>query len=209
MKKTAHIILIAGLMFSILGGCGVQKETYEPDVLPRLREYQSITYSSPGLLSDEYRVTVQVHIDEEGNVLRADLPQSTGLRELDDSIITTVKRWKYYPAEVKGEPIALLVSQQITIRFEPPMQYTMAEIVVPSNTLADSLVQEIQKGIEFEQLARKFSQSHSAFNGGYLGQVELKNFRPDIYQVVRKLYPGDISIPLLVDHSYIIYKRIK
>jgi parvulin-like peptidyl-prolyl isomerase len=110
---------------------------------------------------------------------------------------------------VKGQPVPLAMSQLITIRFEPTLLYTLAEIVVPSSALADSLVQEIQNGMEFEELARKFSNSRSAIIGGYLGNVELKNFRPDIYQVVRKLYPGDVSAPLTVDHSYIIYKRIK
>ncbi len=209
MKKIALSILIIGSMISILGGCAVQREVYEPDVLPRLRDYQPITWTSPVINRTEYRVAVQMNIDEEGNVVRAALRKSTGSKDLDDSILTAVQRWKYYPAEVKGQPVPLAMSQQITIKFEPSVLYTLAEIVVPRSTLADSLVQEIQNGIEFEELARKFSNSRSANIGGYLGSVELKNFRPDIYQVVRKLYPGDVSAPLTVDHSYIIYKRIK
>jgi TonB family protein len=209
MKKTALIILVVGSMISILGGCAVQREMYEPDVLPRLRDYQPIVCASPVVSSAEYRVTVQMNIDEAGNVTHAVLRRSTGSKGLDDSIITAVRRWTYYPAEVKGQPIPLAMAQQITIRFEPSLLYTLAEIVVPRSTLADSLFREIQDGIEFEELARKFSNSQSAIIGGYLGNVELKNFRPDIYQEVRKLYPGDVSAPLTVDHSYIIYKRIK
>ncbi len=196
-------------MLSILGGCGVQRETFEPDVLPKLRDYQPITCSSPLLRNDGYYAMVQLSIDEKGNVIRAVLIRSTGLQDLDDSIATTVKRWKYYPAEVQGKPIALSLLQQLSIRFEPPVQYSMAEIVVSTSALADSVIQEIEKGVEFEQVARKFSQSQSASIGGYLGAIELKNFRPDIYNVVRKLYPGDISTPLLIDHGYVIYKRIK
>jgi TonB family protein len=203
------IALIIGSMISILGGCAVQREAYEPDVLPRLRDYHPITCTSPLVNSAEYRVTVQMNIDEEGNVVRAALRKPTGSKDFDDSILTAVQRWKYYPAEVKGQPVPLAMSQQITIRFEPSLLYTLAEIVVPRSTLADSLVQEIYNGIEFEELARKFSNARSAIIGGYLGNVELTNFRPDIYQVVRKLYPGDVSAPLTVDHSYIIYKRIK
>jgi TonB family protein len=209
MNKTAFIILIIGSTISVLGGCAVQREVYEPDVLPRLRDYQPIIYTSPVLNSTEYRVTVQMNIDEEGNVVSAALRKPTGSKDFDDSILTAVQRWKYYPAEVKGQPVPLAMSQQITIKFEPSVLYTLAEIVVPRSTLADSLLHEIENGIEFEDLARKFSNSRSANIGGYLGSVELKNFRPDIYQVVRKLYPGDISAPLTVDHSYIIYKRIK
>jgi TonB family protein len=209
MKKIALVVLIVGSMISILGGCAVQREAYEPDVLPRLRDYQPITCTSPVVGSTEYRVTVQMNIDEKGNVIHAALRRSTGSMDLDDSILTAVQRWTYYPAEVKGQPVPLAMSQLITIRFEPSLLYTLAEIVVPSSTLADSLVQEIHNGIEFEELARKFSNSRSAIIGGYLGNVELKNFHPDIYQVVRKLYPGDVSAPLTVDHSYIIYKRIK
>jgi hypothetical protein len=137
------------------------------------------------------------------------LRKTTGSRELDDSILTAVQHWKYYPAEVKGKPVPLAMAQQITIKFEPSLLYTLAEIVVPSSALADSIVREIRNGTEFEDLARRFSNSRSAVIGGYLGSVELKNFRPDIYKEVRKLYPGDISAPLTVDHSYIIYKRIK
>jgi TonB family protein len=209
MKKALLISLVTGSMISILGGCGAQREINEPDILPRLREYHPIVSSLPGMIKNEYHVMVQVNIDEEGNVARAFLQQSTGLKELDDSIITSVRQWKFYPAEIHGQPVALLVAQQLTIRFEPPVQYTMAEIVVPRSTLADTVTQEISKGVEFEELARRLSTSNTAIMGGYLGQVELKNFRPDIYTVIKKLLPGEVSNPQLIDHSYVIYKRLK
>jgi TonB family protein len=209
MKKALLLILLAGSIISIMGGCGAQRELYEPDILPRLREYHPIVCSTPGLINDEFHVMVQVNIDEEGNVIRAFLQQSTGFKELDDSVITSVKQWKFYPAEVKGQPVALLVSQQLTIRFEPPVQYTMAEIMVPSSVIADSVAVEIQNGADFEALARKYSKSQTAIMGGFLGPVELKNFRPDVYKALKKLLPGDVSAPLLIDHSYVIYKRIK
>lgn len=209
MKNAGCLIVLTGLMIVILEGCGVQKEVYEPDVLPRLREYHPIVCSIPGMITDEYHVMVQVNIGEDGSVIRTFLQQSTGFKELDDSIVASVKKWKFYPAEVQGQPVALLVSQQLTIRFEPPVQYTMAEIVVPSTALADSVAMQIHNGAEFEELARKVSKSQTAIMGGFLGQVELKNFRPDIYTVIKKLLPGDVSAPLLIDHSYVIYKRIK
>jgi len=209
MKNRTFLKLCAVLLMTIIAGCAMQKEIYEPDVLPRLREYQPIVCTTPGRVSDEFHVMVQVFIDDNGNVSRVFVPESTGFQELDDSITATVKRWKFYPAEVKGHPVALLISQLLTIRFEPPIKYTMAEIVVPTTLLADSALADIRNGSEFEEVAKKISKSKTAVMGGYLGEIELKSLRPDIYQVVKKLSPGAITEPLAVDHSFIIYKRIK
>ncbi len=208
MKKLIPLLSAAGAVLLLLGGCAVRTEVLVPDVLPRLRDYRTIVYPVQRLSRSEYRVTVELLIDDEGNVRGAQLHSGTGTRALDDSILSAVGRWKFSPAELNGKPVSLKMSQEITIRFEPPLEYTLAEIVVPSIALADSLAGELERGARFDRLAREYSISKSAANGGLIGEVELKTFRPDIYTIVRRLTPGSHSGPVSIDHVYAIYKRI-
>ncbi len=200
--------LLAGVCLLMFYGCMEQKDVMVPDVLPRLRDYRTIVYPVQRPMSNEYKVTADLLIDDRGNVRSAVLPAGTGYAALDDSILSAVRQWKFYPAELGGKAVPLKLAQEITIHFEPALEYTLAEIVVPSMALADSIAGELERGAEFSRLARQYSIAKSAAKGGLIGEVELKTFRPDIYTIVRRLAPGSYAGPVPIDHVYAIYKRI-
>lgn len=61
---------------------------------------------------------------------------------------------------------------------------------------AERIVQQARDGSEFSSLARAFSQSNSASEGGAIGWVAVSQLPPDLQDDVRTLSKGQISNPI-------------
>lgn len=68
--------------------------------------------------------------------------------------------------------------------------------------LADQLYAQIKKGTPFSMVARQFSQSAAAPNGGDMGWVMEGQLMPEIDAVLTKLSPGEISHPIRSPFGY-------
>lgn len=73
---------------------------------------------------------------------------------------------------------------------------------------AEQLIGQLQKGAPFPAVARQFSNSPSAANGGDVGWVSTGEMAPEIDHVLADLRPGQLSAPIEVkDGIYIIYLK--
>lgn len=61
---------------------------------------------------------------------------------------------------------------------------------------ATRLVEQMRQGAPFEAVARQFSQSASAANGGDIGWVHASELPNGVADVVKNMYPGTISDPI-------------
>ncbi|GIL39454.1 peptidylprolyl isomerase [Roseiterribacter gracilis] len=96
-------------------------------------------------------------------------------------------------------------------------QYLMAEIYLavdnPSQeasvqSTATRLVDEIKRGANFGAVARQFSQSADAANGGDLGWVQEGQLGEEIDKTIREMRPGILSAPVRAPDGYhILYMR--
>jgi len=57
-------------------------------------------------MGDQGEVRLDVHVGTDGSVLEIRLRQSSGSPLLDRTAIDTVRRWRFEPATVDGEPVA-------------------------------------------------------------------------------------------------------
>jgi peptidyl-prolyl cis-trans isomerase SurA len=87
---------------------------------------------------------------------------------------------------------------EILLTFDNPSQ----EQEVATN--AKRLVEQIRKGAPFTAVARQFSQSASAANGGELGWVTAAELPEQVADVVRNMRSGEISDPIRTVSSYYI-----
>ena len=69
---------------------------------------------------------------------------------------------------------------------------------------AQRLVNEIAAGASFPALARQFSQSASALNGGDIGWAVEDQLEPEIEAVVKKMKPPSVSMPIRTPGGYYI-----
>jgi peptidyl-prolyl cis-trans isomerase SurA len=114
-------------------------------------------------------------------VRRVFLPQSKVSEEEIKS--TTAKI-----SEQLGQPEVLLA--EIFLAVDNPS--ADAEV----RGMADRLAEQLKGGAPFQGLARQFSQSVTAANGGDLGWIRAGQSSPEIESAISKLNPGDLSPPI-------------
>jgi peptidyl-prolyl cis-trans isomerase SurA len=73
---------------------------------------------------------------------------------------------------------------------------------------AQQLIDQIHKGAPFAAVARQFSNSPSAANGGDVGWISTGEMAPEVDQALANLRPGQLSGPIPVkDGVYILYLK--
>ncbi len=86
----------------------------------------------------------------------------------------------------------------------------IAQMVLKSERMADSLYQELKKGADFAQLARKFSADiPTALNGGQMTRYYTRGYlAPSLEEAAFSLDVGEISRPIKTAIGYHIVKLI-
>ncbi|WP_417795739.1 peptidylprolyl isomerase [Terasakiella pusilla] len=128
--------------------------------------------------------------------------------------------WSIYVKRMSGQRIAVseqevdAAMQQIEANKGKP-EYNFAEIFLPVDTpseeanarqMAERLLGHIQEGSSFEGLARDFSKSPSATEGGVLGWVQSGNIDPNIENTLERLPIGQYSKPVRTPAGYYLLK---
>ena len=139
-----------------------------------------------------------------------------------DEIKTQILRTKLINLEVKSK---IVITQQDVAeyyqnhleRYGGEKQYHLRNILLQPPRLAgesekakfrekmDIILERLKKGASFEQMAREYSQSPLAAEGGDLGVFELNALAPQIRQAVRELRPGEFTDFLSTDQGYQIF----
>lgn len=98
-------------------------------------------------------------------------------------------------------------------------QYQLSEIFLPAETEAEflemeqgavRLLQEMQRGAAFPLVARQFSRSPTAAQGGDLGWLSAAELAPELQPVAERLQSGQVSLPVRTPNGvYIIAMRDK
>ncbi|MEK9650289.1 MAG: peptidylprolyl isomerase [Gammaproteobacteria bacterium] len=123
-----------------------------------------------------------------------------------EMIIQRVQRGKVASSiEItEQELLAFLASEEALDQLYP--EYEVAQILVPSESLANAVLEEIQNGKDFAELAKQYSQASNASNGGSLGFRKI-NAMPSIFaEAVKNEAAGFVSAPLKTGAGYQILK---
>ncbi|CAN7395392.1 peptidylprolyl isomerase [Caulobacter sp. LjRoot300] len=98
-------------------------------------------------------------------------------------------------------------------------QYQVSEVFIDAGRVggmevaqngAKQLVTQMQQGAPFAAVARQFSASPTAANGGDAGWVSPGEMPPEVDAALEQLRPGQLSAPIQVrDGVYIVYLREK
>jgi peptidyl-prolyl cis-trans isomerase SurA len=96
-------------------------------------------------------------------------------------------------------------------------EYRLAEIFLsvddPNDTesvreSAQRLIEQLKKGSDFAEIARQFSQSSTASNGGALGWVSPGDLPPEIATAVQGLQPDTVAGPVRSEGGFHIMKLL-
>ena len=93
--------------------------------------------------------------------------------------------------------------------------YKLSELKISPNTkidpnetlkLVNEIIQEINKGANFNSLAKQFSSAKSKINNGKLGWIKETAITKDILKIIQETLVGQITQPIKIDKSYVIYR---
>jgi TonB family protein len=156
----------------------------------------------------EIVLTIKVRVGNDGSVKDALLMTGSGSEEWDSLALAQIRKWRYSPARVDGQPFALWVRQTVRMRFEQPLFMVIAELACSDRSLADSLYVLLRSGMPFDSLARQFSVSMTRDRGGMLGEINVRTLPYQVRRDVAQLHEGEITRPLELGNQFVIYKRL-
>jgi parvulin-like peptidyl-prolyl isomerase len=122
--------------------------------------------------------------------------------------IEEIRKWRFLPATQNGRPVSVWIRQSIIIRPEKLLKMSLSEIAYADRRGADSIYTLLKMGEDFDSLARTVSIAASRKQNGKLGDVDIRTFPFHIQKELAKLNVGEVTIPLQLGHSFIIFKRL-
>jgi TonB family protein len=202
---SARAFLLAVLFFA---GCASTPETIVSERLPSpIGEVFLPVY--PSEVPYSVRIHVRALILNDGSVRSAQISPRTGNDLWDSLAVLAIKSWHFSPALQNGRPVPAWIRFPVTLRFAEAHPIPLAEIVVSTRSLADSIYALVQEGQDFGALALRYSLGPTAQDSGYLGARPLKDFPLPVQMAITSVGPGQVTRPILVDGRYVIYKRLR
>ncbi len=91
-------------------------------------------------------------------------------------------------------------------KYKEPDKYNISVIAVGNRELADSILKELERGGDFEYLAKEHSVDPSRIRGGLVGWVSERNLPRKALALIKKAKKGDVVGPVENRRLFIIYK---
>ncbi len=214
MKRLTLLVgfFTSAVLLTYVSGCKSSEETAQGyDTLPKLLEHTPPVYPEKFLLGKEdASVLLRLRINEAGNVVGASVLKTSGDTALDQAALVAVKDWKYSPALQGGKPVPIAIQQEVRFSLKPLESLTFYEIVVSRKDLADSLWSLLDRGVDFTEIAKRFSETPSAALGGLRETVRYDALPAAVRIVLERLSPGQFSLPFeRSDGKFVILRRKK
>jgi TonB family protein len=191
----------------LLAGCTASRQyTAPPD------NYEVVSMSMlpplpPGSFYGGVTLDVLFHISNDGTVLDARMLKSSGDVGWDSSAIQSMKKWRFAVTGKDTAPGAQWIRHKVVVQIQEPMVMTLGELMSASLEEADSLYSLIQKGEDFDSLARR-SQGETAVSYCRCpGAVEIARYPLHIREELKKLRVNGVTRPLRLGPKYVIFKR--
>lgn len=157
----------------------------------------------------DLRIELKLHIAKDSTVQEVIFLSSNTDPRWEASAIEEIRKWRFLPAMQNGVAVPVWIRQSILIRPSKPVQMSLSEIASPNRNESDSIYSLLMMGQNFDSLARSVSIAPTRAQNGRLGNVNIRSYPYHIQRELEKLTIGDITPPLLLGRSYLIFKRIK
>jgi tetratricopeptide (TPR) repeat protein len=96
----------------------------------------------------------------------------------------------------------------ITAQQPEPRKVVLQSVVVESEARGEEVLRRIKAGEDFANIAKELSIDPSASNGGYLGEVDPAQLRPELREALVGLKPGETTNVIKVASGFVILKLL-
>lgn len=200
--KTIVILL---LFFS---GCAATQLPESSGTLPVLIYQVPLPGVHRTTFSNDFKIELKLHIAKDSSVQEVIFLSSNVEPMWEASAIQEIRKWRFLPATQNGRPVSVWIRKLIIIRPEQSIILSLHEIVSADRKVADSIFALLQIGQDFDSLAGTVSIAASREQNGKIGDVDIRTYPFHIQKELEKLSVGEITIPLQLGQSFIIFKRM-
>ncbi len=204
MKKFAVLFCVVLLM-----GCSSYQVEKTNSSFPVLLEQTELPQVPQRIIDPEFRLIIKLLVDEKGKVAKALLLSGSGLPDWDSLAINSIKKWKYEPARLENKPVSIWFVQKVKIQYEEPCCLMLSQIVCDSYDSAIVVVKKLNEGIDFGELATKYSCDSSKATNGFIGKRDVLLYPAPINRVLKRLAAGQHTEPIEYGKRFVIFKRNK
>lgn len=128
---------------------------------------------------------------------------------LEDAKINLLKNYalnKVISEEEATEEEVLNFYNEYKDNFQKPESVVASHILVDNEVKANEIIEEIEKGLSFEEAAKKYSSCPSKESGGNLGEFSRGQMVPEFEEKAFSMEEGTISEPVKTQFGYHIIK---
>ena len=104
--------------------------------------------------------------------------------------------------------IGLHVLTALAQTADAPPKFDIGMILLPTQAAADAVLKQLNAGADFSVLAKEKSTDRTAINGGYLGRLDPRTFRPDVRDALSGRVPGQVTDVVHLPVGFAIFKLL-
>jgi peptidyl-prolyl cis-trans isomerase SurA len=217
-KRTQIIVASSGLQNTPEAHLRLQPQVLRSLIDERLRQQAA---DREGIVVSQDRIDARMaQLAESNNMSTDDFRRALAQNRIDpawlEEQIRTEVAWALLVNQ-KFRPTIVITDEDIDNARRQAQEgrgtteYRVAEIFLsvddPGDTdavqeSAQRLIEQLKKGVDFSAVARQFSQSASAGNGGVIGWVAPAELAPEIARAVATLDPGTVAGPIKSDGGF-------
>ncbi len=207
-KMNRSIFVLAITTALLISGCAVFGLESDYLVMPVVLEKTPIPNAPANILNGNFFLKTRLVISRSGAVKAVELLNSSGDANWDSAAAESIKHWKYSPGLRGGKPVSMSIVQVTHIITSPRVLYHLAQMVLPTESQADSALALLRMGANFDSLAEIHPLPNSALHNGDMGLVDILLFPSDIQNELVNLRPKGYTTVLPLGPYYVIFKRL-
>ena len=196
------------IMLLCLCGCATTQVPDSSGTLPVLIYQVPLPSYYRTTFSAEFKIDLKFHIASDSSVQEVIFLSSNIDPRWEACAIEEIRKWRFLPAMQNGRAVPVWIRQTIIIRPEKPLTMPLSEITCADRRGADLVYTLLLRGENFDSLARTVSIAASREQKGKLVNIDIRTYPFPIQKELAKLNVGEITIPLQLGRSFIIFKRL-
>lgn len=200
---------IAALVLPFFLGCSAIQQTEVPTDVPELVRSTPLPKILSVVSGGGLKLNVRILVLKDGTVGDVKLLSSSGDESWDAAVRDSIRKWQFTPARRDGEPLALWIRQPLVVQVGEPVIRVLGQLVCATRREADSLYVLIQNGEGFDSLFRRAGLTEVATESGFIGEVDIYLFSPNLRNELLSLRENDTTHPLRYGNKFVIFKRFK
>jgi TonB family protein len=191
-----------------LAACMPSQQITAPPNRPEIVSMSSLPGFAAPYAFGKLKLSVLFLVRKDGTVSEVQLAKSSGDPLWDRAAIDSMKQWRFAMSLQVSDTTDRWVQSTVAIQVEEPTIIALAELRAETRAQADSLFALLQSGAEFETMVTQAQLPSSTVSGKILGITSIARYPQHVREELRRLGTNDITRPIRVGNSYIIFKRL-